>query len=94
MYVKIQYQFFSKSKKRATHDLVSPNITKVKCIYYVFLRKCVCIIAAALAALPLSPEIRVHPQQNLSFETNILQSLIEWIVVPSTSAEDSLMEGI
>ena len=61
---------------------------------YVFLRKCVCIIAAALAALFLSPEIRVHPQQNLSFETNILQSLMEWIVVPSTSAEDSLMEGI
>ena len=75
-------------------ELENAHITKVKSIYYVLLCECACIIAAALAALPLSPEIRVHPQQNLSFETNILQPLIEWIVVPSTSAEDSLLEGI
>ena len=30
----------------------------------------------------LFPEIRIHPQLNLSFEMNILQSLIGWIVVP------------
>ena len=41
-----------------------------------FLRECVCIIAAALAALPLSPpEILIHPQKNLLFKTIGLQPL-------------------
>ena len=42
-----------------------------------FLRECVCIIAAALAALLL-----IHPQKNLLFKTIGLQTLIEWIVMP------------
>ena len=54
-----------------------------------FLREFVCIIAAALAALLL-----IHPQKNLLFKTIGLQTLIEWIVMPSTSAEDTFLEGI
>ena len=68
---------------------------KINVFTMFFLRECVCIIAAALAALPLSPpEILIHPQKNLLFKTIGLQPLIEWIVMPSTSAEDTFLEGI
>ena len=68
---------------------------KINVFTMFFLRECVCIIAAALAALPLSPpEILIHPQKNLLFKTIGLQTLIEWIVMPSTSAEDTFLEGI
>ena len=56
---------------------------KINVFTMFFLRECVCIIAAALAALPLSPpEILIHPQKNLLFKTIGLQTLIEWIVMP------------